>query len=248
MTLTQLRARFRQDQALKSTTVIDVTDADILFNEGALDMNKRAKVLRMSGTFNTVASQQTYVISGASPVLTNFLEIDWETGGLIYTQSSGVVKTSPNHFTVKSESWLDLHLPGWQTASASDTPSHVYLSYNSSGYLVFGQHPKPSTTTPSWKFYFTGRGTDMSAGGDYPWVTGANLVHMESHHKGIVYYAQWKAHELRTFMEKEAQKYMELYLAECEMAKETMDKLFEAEIRGTRREAQVYAGQTFGGR
>ena len=248
MTLAQLRARFRLDPSLTSITVIPVADADILLNEGALDMNRKAGILRVSGTFNTVIDQQTYILSGASPVLTNFMDIDWETGGLIYTQSSGVVKTQPNHFKVVSESWLDLHRPGWQTATASDTPDSVYLSYNSAGGLVLGQHPKPSTTTPSWKVYFISRGVDMAAAGDYPWVPATQLTHLEPFHKGIVYYALWQTHLLKTFRDKEAQKYLELYVDQVEQAKAAMDKLMGAEIIGTRREAQVFSGQSFGGR
>ena len=248
MTLEQLRARARQDPTLNSTTVISVADLDILLNEGALDMNRKAGILVTSGTFNTVASQQTYVLSGASPQLTDFLEIYWPAGGLIYTQSSGVVKTSPNYFKVVSEGWLDLHRPGWQTVSASDTVEYVYLSYNSSGGLVLGQHPKPLTTTPSWKAYFIQRGTNMSAVGDFPWVPATNLVHLEPFHKGIAFYAMWQCHELKTFQKDYAEKYMKMYLAMVEEASEVQKDLLSAEIDGARREAMVFAGQIFGGR
>lgn len=248
MTLANLRTRGRMEPAINSTDVISVADFDVLLNEGALDMNRKAGILLMSGTFSTAASQQTYVLSGASPKLTNFLDIYWPSGGLIYTQSSGVVKTSPNDFKVVSEAWLDLHLPGWQAASASDTVSHVYLSQDSSGNLVLGQHPKPSTTTPQWKVYFVARGTDMSAAGDYPWVSATNLVHLEPFHKGIAFYAMWQAILLKVGNQELAKRYLEMYLAVVEEAAEHQKRIFDSEIAGTRLEAQVFAGQTFGGR
>lgn len=250
MTDADLKARVRMDPSLNSTTVVSDADLRTLLNEGALDMNRRAKLLVGSDTWNTAASQQTYVLSGASPQidgLGGFLDFYWEAGGLIYTQSSGVVKSCPNDFKIVSEWWLDLHRPGWQTVSASDTIQFAYLSHDSSGNLVLGQHPKPSSTTPQWKAYFVGRGTDMTATTHYPWTgSTTKLTHLEPFMKGCAFYAMWQLHELKTFQKEMAENYMKKYLDVVAQAEEANKKVLDAMLQGLRGEARVYAGQTFG--
>ena len=249
MTRAELLAYFRLDPLLSSTTVIADSDVVILLNQGALEMNRTAGMLIATGTFNTVASQQEYVLSGASPQLTGFLDIYYPAGGLTYTQSSGLVKLPPQDFQIVDIPWLDLNYPSWRTLSASDTILNAYLAYNSTGDLVLGQYPKPSTTTPLWTVTFIKRGTDMTNSTWYPWVGGTTLhAHLEPFHRYVAEWAMWHAHDLITKNDKESQKHAQEYVAGVQMAAESQKKIFAAGIVGLRSRASHMANQQFGGR
>ena len=237
----------RLDPLFNSTDVVSDADLNTLLNEGALDMAYRGAALILSATFNTVASTQRYVLSGASPKVSNFLEIFWDAGGVIYTNASGKVKTHPNDWQFVSEAWLDLHVPGWQDASASDVLQYAFISYDASGYLSLGVHPKSSTTTPSFKIYYLSRGTDMSADANYPWTNSTtNLVHLDPFQKGISFYALWRLHELKTKMQAEADRYMEKYLATALEMRQFQMKVMSAEIQGLTMAGMTQPGETFG--
>ena len=246
-TRADLRVIVRQDSLLNSTDVISDADLNTLLLEGAVQFAKDGHPFILSASFNTVASQQEYVLSGASAQTTGFLELYWPTGGLIYTQSSGVTKSPPQDFTVVSEAWLDREYAGWQDLTASDTLEHVYLGFNSSGYAVLGAVPKPSTTTPSFKVWYVSRGTDMSADANYPYTNGtSNLTHHEPYTKALAYYAMYVLHRDKTKMEGEAEKYFQFYQALAVECREAQQRVLAAELQGLREEGRLWAGQTFG--
>ena len=247
-TLSDLRARFRLDRALKSTTLISVADADILLKEGELQLANDGDAFILKATWSGVASTREYIISGASAKVSNYLDLYLPAGGLVYLQTSSVTKTLPYDFKLVSEAWLDLHVPGWRDASASDTLQYIYLTYDTNGYLNLGVHPKTSTTTPTFRLYFKSRGTAMSATTDYPWTGGANLLtHTEPYQVGIAYYAMWKAHETFTLNQALALHYKEAYLEQALALRETQRRVVEAEVDGLMQDAEIQAGETFGG-
>lgn len=245
MTLAQIRARFRMDPLFNSTTVISVADADILILEGALDLAKRGHALPIKATWSGVASAARYVLSGAAPKVTRFLDVFWESGGLFYTLA-GVTYTQPNDFEIRSEIWLDLNFPNWRDDTASNTLDHAFLEFDSSGNLTLGVHPKTSTTAPTFSLYYLSGGTDMTDATHYPWVTGTQLAHLEPFHKYISEYALWQANELILKNQVQAEKHMQKYLSGALGMKASQDKLFLAEIAGTMAAEAKRSQQTFG--
>ena len=215
-TLGDLRARFRLDRALKSTTLISVADADILLKDGELQLANDGDAFILKATWSGVANTQEYVLSGASAKVSNYLDLYLPAGGLVYLQTSTATKTMPDNFKLVSELWLDLHVPGWRDASASNTLQYIYLTYDTNGYLNLGVYPKTSTIVPTFKLYYKSRGTAMSATTDYPWTGGANLLtHTEPYQIAIAYHAQWKAHENFTLNQPRALYFKEQYLAQA---------------------------------
>ena len=244
----ELLARFRLDRALKSTTLITDANAVILFNEGALQLANDGDAFILKATWSGVASTQEYILSGASPKVTGFLDLYLPAGGLVYLQTSSVTKMMPDHFKLVSESWLDLRVPGWRDASASDTLQYIYLTYDASGYLNLGVYPKTSTTTPTFKLYYKSRGTDMSAGGNYPWTNSTTiLTHTEPFQIGIMYYAAWKAHETFTLNQAMALYYKTAYLEQALGLRDAQRRVVTAEIDGLMHDAQIDASDSFGG-
>ena len=247
MTLAQIRARIRHDLAAEDTDMISVVSLDLLILEGAEDLAKRGHALPLSATWSAAASTQRYVLSGASAQVSNFLELYYPAGALVYTQSSGVTKTQPQDFQIVDEAWLDINYPGWQDDAASDTLQHVFLSYDANGYLNLGVHPKSSTAVPTFKLWFLSRGTDMDGDTKEPWLnTTTVLPHLQPFHKLIAYYALWQVHALKTFKEKLEIKYRDLYLMGAQEMRDSQDALFKARIAGLRSDAQVSAGASFG--
>ncbi len=229
--------------------MISAADLNTLLDEGALDLAQRGDAHIISATWSAVADTQRYVLSGASPKVTGFLDIYWPAGGLIYTQTSGNTKTSPSDWQFLSESLLDIQFPGWQDDDASDTIQHVFIGFNSSGYLVLGVHPASKSTTPTFKLYFKSKGVAMgSTDGDFPWTsTTTNLVHTEPWQKAIAHYAIWKIHDELTHKAGLADKYQVMYLAEAQELKENQEKIWDAEAVGLRRDGEMATLDTFGG-
>lgn len=248
MTRSVIKTRIRHDLGVSDTDVFSDANLHTLIDEAALDLAKRGKALIIgSSTWSAVASTQRYVISGESAQVSNFLEIYWPAGGVVYTQSSGNTKTAPKDFQFVSESWLDLRIPGWQDASASDTLNKVFLSYDSSGNLTLGVYPKSSTTTPTFKLWYISRGTNMTDDTHYPWTGSTTLLtHLEPYMKLIPFYCLWQLHALKTFNEKAEIKYRDLYLAGAAEMAISQDAVFAANIEGLRAEAMVAPGETFG--
>lgn len=220
----------------------------IVLNEGALDLAMRGDAFIRTATFSSVASTQEYVLSGASPQVSNFLDVYWPAGGLTYTGTDGKIKTAPANFTVVSEKWLNLHVPGWRDTAASDTLQYAYLGWQASGYLILGAYPKSKTAiTNAYKLWYKSRGTDMAADGDYPWTGGAtNLTHTEPWQKAIAEYAKWQIHEQITKIQSLAEKHRDVYLALAEELRVNQEKLFEAEVVGLQEAGHLDSGESFG--
>ena len=245
--LDKLISRVRIDQTLNSTTVISDADLTTLLNEGALDLAKRSLAFpQLSGTWNAVANQQVYVLSGGTPQVTNFLDVFWDAGGLIYKPTASVTQTAPNNFTFVSEAWLNLNNPGWQAFAASDTLLYVYLTYDASGNVALGVVPKSATTTPTFKLVYLSRGTDMT-GTNYPWTNSTvNLTHTEPYHKAIAFYAMWQCHDTITHMDALAKKYEALYVAVAAEFAASQRRLFVADVSAQILADEVIANQQFG--
>jgi hypothetical protein len=223
-----LETLFRLDPMLKSTDVVSDADMRTLMNLGAVDLAKKAWAFPQKAQWDTVASTSEYVLGGASPKVTGFLELWEEAGGLVYRSSSTDNSRGVLHL-LRSESWLDREYPGWQTANASDTLQFWCLSIQeTTGYLVLKTYPKASTViTDAFTLYCLARGTDMSADGHYPWTgSTVNLEHTEPYQMAIVYYAQWWAHTHRTQMESAATRALEKYVALAAEFKQSQTRLF----------------------
>lgn len=252
MNLGQIQTRIQLDPLISSATVITTANLNLLINEGALDLNQRGKAFILRNTFNAVASQQEYVFSGVSPVIPNFMELMLMSEGfspLTYQQDSSTIRTMPNDFKLVSQQWLDMNRPGWENDAANDTVQFVYLSVDGSGNLVFGQYPKPATAVPVWKVWYLGRGTDMAGAGDFPWTGsgGANLVHLEPYHIGIVHYVLWQAH-LAIFKNPiSAAEALERYEDIVARMRDTQMNFLRAEIEGSIGDSRVIAAQQIGG-
>ena len=242
-----LVTRVRVDKLFSSTTVASNAEVVTMLQEGALDMAEKADAYVLSATWSAVAGAQTYVLSGASAKVTGFLDLYWPAGGLIYTQSSGKTKTAPGDFRVVSEAWLDLHVPGWRDASASDTLQYVAYSYDGSGNFLLSVYPKSKTTTPSFKLFYKSRGVDMSDDGNYPWTdTTTNLTHTDPWQKGIAFYALHHFHKTRAFQAALAEYYWAQYLLMVAGLKAAQEKVWALELDGSDLEAQMVAQDSFG--
>lgn len=246
-TLSELRAIVRRDAALNSTDVISNADLNTLLNEGALRLATDGHAFVLSATWSAVASTQRYVLSGATPKVTAFLDLYWPANGLVYQVTSTSTKTAPNDFRVTSEAWLDLNRPGWQDDAVSDTLQHAFLGYDSTGNLCLGVHPASSTTTPTFKLYYLSRGVDMDGDTKYPWVNStSNLVHTEPYQQAIAYWAMYVLSRDLLRLSEEADKFLKLYTDLATQCRSAQRKLFSAEVRGSRLDAMVTASQTFG--
>lgn len=245
-TLVNLRAIVRRDPLLQGDAVSD-SDLDAALNEGAVELAKDGHAMLLKASWNTAASTSEYVLSGASPKVSNFLDVYWPAGGLIYNPTSSVAKLPPTDFTVVSELWLNREYPGWRDLSASDTLQHVAFSYNTSGYLTLLTVPKASTTTPSFTLWYLSTGTAMNADDNYPWTnTTTNLTHTEPYQKGIAYYALsvlWRSVGQDTA---QADKWFQLYQGQAAGLREAQRRLVTAETTGLRRSAELHALQAFG--
>lgn len=247
-TLSELRTIVRLDPLLNSTTVVADAALNTLLNEGAVQLARDGDAFILTTTWNTTASTSDYILSGgASPKASGFLDIYWPTGGLTYTQSSGVIKMAPADFRIVSENLLNREFPGWQTATASDTLQYVMLSFDSSGNLILKTSPAAETTTPSFKLWYKSRGTDMSADANYPYVNGTNnLTHIEPYQKAIAYWASYVLHRDKTKQADSAKHFLDLYTLLASQCKQAQRKLFEAELHGQREDGYMMAAQTFG--
>ena len=247
-TQAQLLSRVRLDPGLDTTAI---SDADVLtlMQEGAVDMAMHGDAFIKTVQWDSAASTQLYVLSGASAKVSanDFLEIYLPTGGLIYIDDNGDTRELGTDFHMTSERWLNRNIPSWQDDSASDTLEYVYLTYDSSGYLNLGVYPKSSTAiTNAFKLWYKSRGTDMT-GSNYPWTNSTtNLVHTEPFQKGIAFYALWQIHEIITKRDTEAKKWQEKYLVERESLRLAQERILTQEIQGSRDAAALAADQSFG--
>lgn len=246
-TRTQLRDIVRQDESIKSTDVISDANLNTLLNESAVQFAKDGHPFVVKASWSTAASTQEYILSGASAKVSNFLDVYWPTGGLIYEQTSTAIKLPPQDFTVVSELWLNREYPGWRGLTASDVLQHVYFTYDTNGYLNLGVVPKSSTTTPTFRLWFISRGTDMSDDANYPYTnTTTLLTHVEPYLKGIAYWAMHVLHRDKTKLDAEAAKYLQLYSAVAQACREAQERFARAELHGLREEDKLISTQSFG--
>lgn len=247
-TLSELRTIVRMDPLLNSTTVIADAALNTLLNEGAVQLARDGHAFILTSTWNTAVDTAEYVLSGASPKATAFLDVYWTTGGLTYTNASSVIKLAPNDFTVVSEDWLNREYVGWKALTASDTLQHVYFGVNSSGYYVLGTVPAASTTTPSFKLWYLSSGTAMDGDTKYPYTNSTtNLAHMEPFHKAIAYWALHVLHRDKTHQAVQADKFLQLYTLLASQCREAQERIMRAEIQGLRDAAKLTTAQSFGG-
>lgn len=246
-TLSELRAIVRRRPEI-TTTLITNANLNTVLVEGALDLAKRGDAFIRAASFDSAASTQEYILSGASPKVSGFLDLYYPAGALTYTDSAGKIKTAPNDFTIVSERWLNIHLPGWRDVAASNTLRYAYVSFNSAGDLILGVHPKSSTAiTNAFKLWYASRGTDMTNDAWYPWTgSTTNLTHTESFQKFIAEYAAWKIYEEILKLQSLAEKHRDVYLVGAEELRLSQKKLLEGEIEGLMMEAELQASDTFG--
>lgn len=252
MALTRLGLvnRIRLDEAFNDTGIVSDASLYLLLTEATVDLCRRGKAFILNGTIDAVASQQEYVLSGASPVLTNFLDIDWEAGGIYYKQTSTSYKYHPVNFRIMTIPQLDMEYPGWRTATATDSPIALYTGYNSSGYLVLGAYPAPESSTPDYVVHYLGRGTDMSGDTHYPFTGSTTvLTHLEPFHPAIAYYCLEVLYRTKiggAEGKSKADEYLALYLKMASEMKESQERLFYAEDNSRMLEAQLLSQQSFG--
>lgn len=246
-TLSGLRAIVRRSPEI-TTALISNADLNTLLNEGALDLAWRGDAFIRTAQFNSVVNTQEYVLSGASALVTNFLDLYWPAGGLTYTGTDGKIKTAPNDFEIRSERWLNLRLPGWRDTSANDTLQYAYLSFNTNGYLILGVYPKSSTAiTNAFNLWYKSRGTDMGADANFPWTNSiTNLTHTEPWQKAIAEFAKWQIHEQITKVQSLAEKHRDVYLGLAEELRLNQEKLLGGELEGLRLSNEVEASETVG--
>ena len=243
-----LRTIVRQDELLNSTDVISDANLNLLLEESAIQFARDGHPFITQTTWNTAASTSAYVLSGASPKVTGFLDIYWPAGGLIYAQTSAITRLPGIDFSVVSEDWLHRNLAGWRDLAASDTLRHAFLSYNSSGYLTLNTVPKASTATPAFTLWAISSGTVMSADANYPYVNDTTaLAHIEPFTKAIAYWAMHVLHRDKTKLAGEAERYLQLYSGLAKNCQDAQERILWAEIEGLRQRGQAESQETFGG-
>jgi hypothetical protein len=245
--LSELRAIVRRDELLSSTDVISDANLNTLLNEGAVQFARDGQAYVLTATWNTEADTSEYVLSGATPKATGFLDLYWPTGAILYTQSSGVLKVLGRDFTIVSEQWLNRESPGWNTLESSDSLQYVYLGFNSSGYLVLGTVPAAETTTPSIKLWHLSSGTAMDGDTKYPFTNGTTqLAHIDTYLDGIAYWALHVLHRDKTKLIDESDRYLQHYNSRALQCREAQRKIFNAAVIGIRESDKVASIQTFG--
>lgn len=251
-TLAELRAIVRRDPAMTTDTISDV-NLNSLLNEGAVDLADKGTAFIIRVQWDSAASTSEYVLSGASAKVDNYLGLldpdEFGFNGLIYVDDGGKSRTCPADFKMTSQPWLDMNLPGWRDADASDTLKYVALGFNTNGYLVLNTYPKAETAiTNAFTLYYKSRGTDMSADANYPWTnTTTELSHLEPYMKGIAYYALWQLHKNITGLQNRADYFQAEYLRIVLACKNKQKEAMRLEIQGNIAEGMYEADQEFGG-
>ena len=246
-TRSELRAIVRQDVLVESTDVISDANLNTLLAESALQFARDGLPFVTQTTWNTVASTSAYVLSGASPKVTGFLDIHWPAGGLIYAQTSTLTRLPGTDFRVVSEDWLHRNLSGWRDLAASDTLRYVFLSYSSAGYLTLNTVPKASTATPAFTLWAISIGTAMDGDTKYPYTNDTTaLAHIEPFTKAIAYWALHVLHRDKTKLASESERYLQLYSGLAKNCQEAQERIRWAEIEGLRQRGQAESGETFG--
>src|SRR3990167_2450331 len=122
-TRSELRTLIRLAPEVK-TTALSTANMDTLWDKGTIDLAWKGRALPRNEKVNTVASQQEYVLSGASSVLSqsDFLSIDMVEGGALFYDGARWVSAANDEFKPVTKEWLDLNYEGWRTNSAVSVP------------------------------------------------------------------------------------------------------------------------------
>lgn len=176
-----------------TTGLISNSDLNTLLDRAQIDLSVKGRALPKNEKVNLVANTREYVVSGASPVLTDndFLALDLMAGGVLFSDGSRWVGAP--EFVPKTREWLDVHDVGWRTRSAtSGTPQYWYLdtAEDASSNLVVGlsEIPSANQTDRLWIHYLS-RGLLMDADTDYPWTSSSTqLRHLEQYEILLCYW------------------------------------------------------------
>lgn len=196
-TRSELETLVRLAPEVDSTALSDV-NLRLLLDKATIDLALKGRALPRNEKVNTVASQQEYVVSGTSPVLTanDFLGIDLQEGGVLFYDGAAW-RGKLEGFQPKTKEWLDDNYPGWRTNSATSSPPQYWYVGTKEGTIsdhVIGLVDKPSAaTTDGLWIHYIARGTLMTAATQYPWTgTTTQLVHLEVYEILLVYYClEW---------------------------------------------------------
>ena len=168
----ELRTLIRLVPHLTATLITDA-NLNLLLDKAQIAIGLDGRALPKNEQVNTVASQAEYVVSGASPVLTDndFLGIDLVGGGVLFYDGTNWRGPQEN-FVPKTREWLDKNRPGWRTASSAATPLYWYCDQGvETTNLVVGLYNKPtSATTDGLWIHYLSRGVLMSADTHYPFT------------------------------------------------------------------------------
>ena len=118
-----------------TTGLISNTNLDLLLDKASIAVAVRGRALTKNEKVNVTASQQEYVVSGASSVLTDddFGAIDLRGGGVLFYDGSRWVGSSKEghgdgEFEPKTWEWLDKNYVGWRSNTAASVPLYWYLN------------------------------------------------------------------------------------------------------------------------
>src|SRR3990167_4172530 len=125
-TRSELRTLIRLAPEL-NIDVLSNVNLNTLLDKGQIDLGLKGRALPRNEQVNTVASQQEYVVSGTSPVLTadDFLGIDLVEGGVLYYDGA-TWRGRLEGFQPKTKEWLDGNSPGWRSNSATSSPPQYW--------------------------------------------------------------------------------------------------------------------------
>ena len=205
------------------TTALSTADCNTLLDKGTIDLGLKGRAIPRNEKVNTVASQQEYVLSGASSVLSqnDFLAVDMIEGGVLFYDGSRWVGSANGEFMPVTREWLDLNYTGWRTNSAVSVPQYWYVGagVDNSNNLSLGLVDKPSSSTTDaiWIHYLS-RGKLMTDDTHYPWTgTTTQLIHLEPYEVLLVYYVLEWYNRLIGKNDADADKYKLLYESGAQM-------------------------------
>jgi len=214
-TRSELRTLIRLAPEIDTTTLSN-TDCNTLLDKAQIDLALLGRAIPRNEKVNLVANQAEYVVSGASPVLTDngFLALDPEEGGVLYFD--GTDWRGPRlGFEPVTREWLDANYPGWRSLSADTTHLYWYLGTkeDNASDTVIGLVPKPSASATDrlWVHYLS-RGTLMTDDAHYPWTgSTTELRHLTPYDMLLVHYVWEFVYRNITKNDADADKHKVLY-------------------------------------
>lgn len=177
------------------STALSDANLRIILGRGQIDLSLKGRAMPKNEKVNVVASQMEYVVSGASPVLTDngFLAIDPLEGGVLFSDGSRWISGANDEFKPVTREWLDLNYQGWRTNAAASVPLYHYLGAgeDNSANLVIGLVDKPSAArTDGLWVHFLSRGVLPTDDTHYFWTgSTTQLAHLEPYEMLLVHYA-----------------------------------------------------------